>query len=94
MRTLDDIRIQLADLVRGHPGAAAARGDFAIVAERAPGEIAKLSSLLREHRPILAERIENRRVILQEEYDALDLLDSRKSLDDCISALCGALERL
>lgn len=67
--------------------------DFAIVAERAPGEIAKLSSLLREYRPILAERIESRRVILQEEYEALDLLDSRKSLDDCISALYGALER-
>lgn len=67
--------------------------DFAIVAEHAPGEIAKLSSLLSEYRPILEGRLENRRAILREEYDALDLLDSRKSLDDCIEALYRALER-
>ena len=68
--------------------------DFAIVAERAPEEIAKLSSLLREYRPTLEERLENRRAILQEEYDALDLLDSRRSLDDCIAAMYTAFEAL
>ncbi len=66
--------------------------DFAIVAQHAPEEIARISPLLSEYRPALLERVENRRAILQEEYDALDLLDSSKSLDDCIGALYKALE--
>lgn len=66
--------------------------DFAIVAERAPEQIARMSSLLHEYRSALMERVETRRAILQEEYNALDLMDSSKSLDDCIAALYGALE--
>jgi hypothetical protein len=61
--------------------------DFAIVAERAPDEIARLAPLIQEYRPVMAERIEKRRDILQEEFDALDLIGNRKTLDDCITAI-------
>lgn len=66
--------------------------DFAIVAEREPGEIARISALIQEHRSVLMDRIDKRRVVLQEEYDALDLIESTRSLDDCIASLYATLE--
>jgi hypothetical protein len=68
--------------------------DFAIVAERAPDEIARIAPLIQEYRPQLVERIEKRRGILQEEFDALDLIDNRKTLDDCIAALYRSFDAL
>jgi len=65
--------------------------DFAIVAERAPDEIARIAPLIEEYRPALVERIEKRRDILQEEFDALDLIETRKTLDECVQALYRAM---
>ena len=64
--------------------------DFAVVARRAPGEIQRLASIIAEHRPTILERIEKSRGLLQEEYDALDLLDSNTTLDECIDVFSRA----
>ena len=58
--------------------------DFAVVARHAPSEIKRLSPLIEEYRPTVLERIDKSWKILQEEYDALDLIDSTRTLDECI----------
>ena len=68
--------------------------DFATVSELAPAEIERISPLLLAYQRTLEERIESRRRVLREEYDALDLLDKRKTLDDCIAALYRAFKQL
>lgn len=68
--------------------------DFAVVAERAPDEIARIAPLIREYRPALVERIEKRRDILQEEFDSLDLIDNRRTLDECIAAMYRSFKAL
>jgi len=65
--------------------------DLAIVVEHEPDEIREIVPVLQSHRPVLLERIEKRRNALQEEFDALDLIVTGKSLDDCIEALHWAL---
>ena len=60
--------------------------DFAIVAREAPGEIERLSAIIAEYRPTILARIEKSRGPLQEEYGALDLIDSSLTLDRCIEA--------
>jgi hypothetical protein len=55
------------------------------------GHISEIAPIIREYRPLLESRVEKHRAVLQEEYEALDLIDSRKTLDDCIVALERAL---
>jgi hypothetical protein len=61
--------------------------DLAIVLDNAPDAIHEIAPVIREYRPLLQSRVEKHREVLQEEFEALDLLDNRKTLDDCVAAL-------
>lgn len=61
--------------------------DLAIVLENAPDAIHESASIIREYRPLLRSRVKKNREALEEEFEALDLLDTRKTLDDCVAAL-------
>ena len=43
-------------------------------------------------RAMLLAKVARQRIALQEEFDALDLLDNRKTFDDCVAALQRSLE--
>ena len=66
--------------------------DFATVYERDRPSIQAIQPILADNKSVLLDRIEKHARALQEEYDALDLLNSKKSLDDCIRALSEALK--
>ena len=61
--------------------------DLATVFERDPHELGPIVPVVQGRRQELEERIESRRASLQDEFDALDLFDTTRSLDDCIEAL-------
>ena len=61
--------------------------DLAVVVDNAPDAINEIAPVIREYRPELESRIQNYSAVLQEEFEALDLLDTRKTLDDCVEAL-------
>lgn len=61
--------------------------DLATVLERDPEAIREIAPVIQGYRTALLERVESQRKSLQEEFDALDLLDTRKTLDDCVAAL-------
>lgn len=63
--------------------------DLAVVLDNAPEQIREIAPVFRQYRSQLADRVEKHRASLQEEFEALDLLDNGRTLDDCI----GALER-
>jgi hypothetical protein len=65
--------------------------DLATVLDRDPAAIHHIAPVIRRHRAALIERVEKNRGVLQEEYDALDILDTRYTLDDCIEALHRSL---
>jgi hypothetical protein len=65
--------------------------DLATVLEREPGAIHEIAPVIQSHREVLLERVKGHRRALQEEFDALDLIDNRKSFDDCVAALNRSL---
>lgn len=66
--------------------------DLAIVLDHAPSALHEIAPVFREYRPALLERIEKHRGALQEEFEALDLIDTRWTLDECIDALQRSFE--
>lgn len=66
--------------------------DLATVFEHAPEAIREIAPVMREYQPVLVERVEKNRNSLHEEFDALDLIDNRKTLEDCIAALRRSFE--
>lgn len=61
--------------------------DLAVVLEHDPDAIREIAPVLQSYRPALLARIENHHEALEEEFAALDLIDNRKTLGDCITAL-------
>lgn len=61
--------------------------DVATVMEHAPAEMRVIVPILVAGQQVLEQRIEKSRRALQEEFDALDLIDTSKTLDDCIESL-------
>lgn len=66
--------------------------DLAIVMDHAPEGLREIAPILQSRKKVLVARVEGSRRAVQEEFDALDLFDTRKSLDDCIGALHRAFE--
>jgi len=65
--------------------------DLAVVLDNEPDAIREIAPVIREHRLLLETRVENYHAVLQEEYEALDFFDNRKTFDDCTAALARAL---
>ena len=61
--------------------------DLATVLEQAPDAIREIAPVIQGYRLVLLERVKSQRKSLQEEFDALDLIDNRRTLEDCIAAL-------
>lgn len=61
--------------------------DLAAVLEHHPDAIHEIAPVLQSYRPALLARVEKHRGALEEEFAALDLIDSSKTLGDCIRAL-------
>ncbi len=66
--------------------------DLATVLDKAPEAIHEIAPIIQAYRSELSERVEKHYPALQEEFEALDLLDTRKTLEDCIGALQRSFE--
>lgn len=60
--------------------------DLALVIEREPAELATASIHLLRHRDEFLKQIDQRKVVLQAQFDAIDTLDYRPSYDEAVAA--------
>ncbi len=66
--------------------------DFAIVAEMEPEGLARLRPLLRQQRAAILGRLDSSEEILRKTFGELDVLDYRRSYDECVGVLRKALK--
>ena len=67
--------------------------DFALVAEREPRALWEIEPVLRDRRAAVLERIARHEVPLREAFDALIVLDYRRSFDECMAIVRETLIR-
>jgi len=65
--------------------------DFALVARKEPGEVAKITRILEARRDVLTLRLIAHDAALREDFAALDVLDFSPSYDECAEAVRKAL---
>jgi hypothetical protein len=65
--------------------------DLAMVYEREPGALIAIEPILRDRREAALERIAAQDARLREDFAALEVLDYRRSFDECIARLRKAL---
>lgn len=65
--------------------------DFALVADREPGVLAKIAHILEARRDALMRRLAVRDAALREDFATLDVLDFSPSYDQCVEILRKAL---
>ena len=58
--------------------------DTGMVAEREPAELSHIAPILESRRDVILATIEEHGDHLREEFSALDVLDYRRSYDDCV----------
>jgi hypothetical protein len=58
--------------------------DTAMVVEREPAKLTQIAPILEGRRDVILARIEKHGDSLREEFTALDVLDYRRSYDDCV----------
>jgi predicted nucleotidyltransferase component of viral defense system len=66
--------------------------DFALVAEKEPQEIPRIKSLLHERRDALLQRFASGDKILRATFDALEILEYRRTYDECLEVVKKALK--
>ena len=59
--------------------------DLALVTEKEPGALPEIEPVLRDRREIVLQRITAQEVMLRETFSALEVLDYRRSFDECIA---------
>jgi predicted nucleotidyltransferase component of viral defense system len=67
--------------------------DFAMVAEREPGEVGRITPLLLERKTEILQRLDSADKILRTTFAELDVLEYRRSYDDCVAVVRQALQR-
>jgi hypothetical protein len=67
--------------------------DLAMVAEMDSQALLEIDLQLRERRDVVLARIERREPLLRETFAALDILDYRRSFDQCVQIVRDALSR-
>lgn len=65
--------------------------DFAMVLERELGALSEIRPILRDRRPVVLERIARHDTALRENFAALEILDYRRSYDECVERVTHAL---
>ena len=58
--------------------------DLAMVAEKEPASLREIKPILRDRRVAMLERITKNEASLRETFEALDVLDYRRSYDECV----------
>ena len=92
--TLFERALVLIDDARGHRGAEfTARDlfDLAMVAEMDSKALHEIRPQLRERRDVVLAWVERREPLLRETFDALAVLDYRRSFDHCVKIVRDAL---
>jgi predicted nucleotidyltransferase component of viral defense system len=59
--------------------------DFALVVEKEPAALAKVTPLIREKRDVILARITSSDKILRQTFAELEVLDYRRTYDECLS---------
>lgn len=59
--------------------------DLAMVAEKEPQALDAIKPILRDRRDVVLERMKNQEAMLRESFAALEVLDYRRSYDECIA---------
>jgi hypothetical protein len=67
--------------------------DLAMVAEREPQALNEISSVLRDRRAVILERIVRYDSILRETFAELDTLEYSRSFDECVAIVTDVFER-
>jgi len=65
--------------------------DLAMVVEQEPQALEAIKPILRDRRGVILERIEAHEAALREAFAALEVLDYRRSYDDCVALARRAL---
>jgi hypothetical protein len=61
--------------------------DLAMVGEREPSELISIQPILRDKREVILRRVTANGPALREAFDALEVLDYRRTFDDCVSVV-------
>jgi len=67
--------------------------DFALVAEREPDALLEIKTVLRQRRDTLLARIEKADFALRKDFAELEVLEYRRTYDECIEILTQTLRR-
>ena len=65
--------------------------DIALVAEKEPGALLKIKPVLRGRRDVVLGRIAAHETILREEFAALEIIEYRRSFDECVELVKKSL---
>ena len=65
--------------------------DFALIADKEPRALSEIAPILREQRDVLLARIASADGILRKTFAALEMLDYRRSYDECLAVVRKAL---
>jgi hypothetical protein len=65
--------------------------DFAMVAEREPGVFTELAPILRSRRDDILTRVQRHEGFLRESFQQLEVLDYRRTFDECVAILKATL---
>lgn len=65
--------------------------DLAMVADKEPEALQEIKPVLRDRRDVVLQRIATHQAALRETFAALDVLDYRRSFDECVTLVKKAL---
>jgi len=66
--------------------------DFALVVEKEPRALRPIAPIMRDRREAILRRIESSEPLLRQEFGLLEVLDYRRSFDECVSLVTRTLE--
>jgi predicted nucleotidyltransferase component of viral defense system len=66
--------------------------DLAMVSEREPASLKEIAPILRDRRDVLANQIETREAFLRDDFANLEILDYRRSFDECLTIIRSLLK--
>jgi predicted nucleotidyltransferase component of viral defense system len=65
--------------------------DFALIAEREPQALQPINPILQDRREVVLSRIAQYNATLRESFESLTVLNYRRSFDECVAIVRGAL---
>lgn len=68
--------------------------DLAMVIEKEPQALPEIRPILRDRRTVILERIARHHQGLREDFEALEILEYRRSFDECVDRVTQTLEAL